>query len=551
MVAQPQGNLSLFPSPSSSEPPHLTRPQAPSAPRGQPSSGEPRGPRTQPVLRIRTTDDDSAQRPAFRPIEFDPPRRDQGRVDTSGHGHGDGDVGPAPSSEPQPALRSMFPMYNPSLPLDQQQYAPTQTSPAQFPRAVISRQSYYQEPPTSPEAVGRREPAPESRWPPARLPAREPSAMPRPSSTSQLRGLWKAANGWKARGSEGRVYCLSLSRLRDAPVYTCSSASSQPFYNLRLDPTSASAYVAMTRHDPGKPYKPPKPDAVSSSPSGSEHSGSRSSDTKGWHEALTTTLEEDSRRHPPHDGLVALLMPTPAAKMALERADDPVAVATAENECARLVWDDDAATHFLVHPALATPFRATIEGFPAYSRTEYTLEHHESPKHLAKLTRDGTGGGWIEIDTTVASMIDSYYIIDVVVAALILVASADDRNTPSPQETFEPPPLPPRAVLAGGTKRSSSRFGVPGMRRKDRKRSGRKVEEFEMDVESQDGSMGKSSGVKRAESKHAESKRPFVLRAMIKVAKGLFKCAMWVATILFKCVAGVFKLLYRCVGSKY
>lgn len=541
VAAQPQGNLSLFPSPSSSKPPPpLTRPQAPPAPSDEPSSG-PQEPRVQPVLRIRTTDDENSpvRRPAFRPIEFDPPRRDDDGVD--GHdGVGHGDAGRAPSSEPLPPPRSMFPTYNPELPPDRQQYAPTQAGPTQVPRAVISRQSYYQDPPTSPEAVGRRQPVRESRWPPAR-----PPSAPRPCSTSQLRGLWKAANGWKACGSEGRVYCLALSRLRDAPVYTLASASSQPFYNLRLDPTSASAYVALTRHDPGKPYKTPKPDAVSSSPPASQRSGSRSSDTKGWHEALTTTLEEDSRRHPPHDGLVALLMPTPAANMALQRADDPVAVATAENECARLVWDDDAATHFLVHPALATPFRVTVEAFPAYSRTEYTLEHHESPKHLAKLTRDGTGAGCIEIDTAVASQIESYYVVDVAVATLILVASADDRNTSSPGETFEPPPLPPCAVLAGRDKRSSGRLRMPTMRPRDRKKSGRNMEEFGIDVESQD-SMGKGGRVKRA-----EPKRPFVMRAMIKVAKGLFKCALWIATMLFKCVAGVFRLLYRCVGSKY
>lgn len=547
MVAQSQGNLSLFPSPSSSKPPPSTRPQPQAATSGEPSRGGSQEPRVQPVLRIRTNneqDDDAARRTVFRPIEFHPPRPDQGRVDASVHGHED--VGRAPPPDSQAPLRSMFPLYDPSLPLDQQQYAPTQASPSQIPRAVISRQSYYREPPTSLENVGRREPASESTWPRARPPARVPPVVPRPCSTSQLRGLWKAANGWKACGSEGRVYCLSLSRFRDAPVYTLSSASSQPFYNLRLDPTSASAYVTLTRHDPGKPCKPPKPDAASSSPSGNEQSGSRCSDTKGWHEALTTTLEEDTRKHPPNDGLVALLMPTPAAKMALQRAHDPAAVATAENECGRLVWDDDAATHFLVHPALATPFRVTVESFPAYSYTEYTLEHHESPKHLAKLTRDGAGGGWIVIDTAVASMIESYYVVDVAVAALILVSSADDRKTSFSHETFEPPPLPPRAVLADGPKRAPGRFKMPGLRRKNKHKSGREVEEFEMDVESQDGSMGKGGAVKGA-----KSKQPIVLRAFIKVAKGLFKCAMWMATVLFKCIACAFKLLYRCVGSKY
>ena len=327
------------------------------------------------------------------------------------------------------------------------------------------------------------------------------------------------------------------------PVYTLSSASSEPFYNLRLDPTSASAYVTLTRHDPSKPYKAPKPDA-SSSPSSSTGNGSRTSDTKNWHEALTTTLEEESRKHPPNDGLVALLMPTPATRMALEKADDPAAVMMAERECARLVWDEDTATHFLVHQALATPFCVTVERSPAYSRTEYTLEHHESPQHLAKLTRDGTGGGWIEVDTGIASKIESFYIIDVAVTALLLVAAADDRNSPTPLETFEPPPP---AVLAA-ERRNSGRISKVSVRRSERKQQRRgKMEEFEIDVESQDDSLRKGSRSRDT----SEDKLPFLIRVVVKLAKGLFKLVVWVLTIAFKCVAGVFKLLYKCVGSKY
>lgn len=414
-------------------------------------------PRAQPALRIRTAPyDDLGAPPVFRPIEFAPPTR-------AADGH------PHPPHPPPEPLRSIFPVYNPGLPPDRQCYAPTRVL-----SAVVRRPSRHhcEKPPS-----GRRTPTPD-------LPApgpRESPAGPRPCSTSQLRGLWKAANGWKACGSEGRVYRLALSRLRDAPVYTLSSSSDRPFYNLRLDPTSASAYVALARLDPAKPYKPPKSDAASpSSPA-----GSRASDTKGWHQALTTTLEHPSRRRPPHDGLVALLMPAPAATMALQQSDDPVAVTTAENECARLVWDDAAAAHFLVLPALATPFRVAVESCPAYSRTEYALEHHQSPGHLAKLIRDGTGGGCVEIDTTVAAMIDSYYVIDLAVAALLLVAAADDRDASAPLEAFEPPPPPPRAVLAGRGKRVVGRLRMPALRPKDRDRDGQKAQEFDMDVESQ------------------------------------------------------------------
>ncbi|KAI8685106.1 hypothetical protein NCS57_00178800 [Fusarium keratoplasticum] len=483
--------------------------------------------------------------------------------------HTDPDVIAGPSSErfrssiakpplgelsPEQPLRSIFPTYNHDVPLDQQVYAPTENRPAPMPRAVLSRQTYYETPsdfnspngpvrspivsPSSIQSI-------KSAWPrPQRL-QQEPPLVPTISSTEQLKNLWKVANGWQASASEGRVYCLKLSQEKDAPVYNLSSAS-QPFYNLRLDPTSASAYVTLTRHDPNKPYKGPKPDTNSSAssiirPSSSSTSSPKITDGKHWQEALNTTLEEESRKHRPNDGLVALLMPTPATKVAIERSADPTTVMMAERECARLVWDDDSSNHFLVHPALAAPFCVTIERSPAWSRVEYTLEHHESPQHLAKLTRDGTGGGWLEVDTGIASKIESYYIIDVAVAALMLVAAADEKNTPA-VEAFEPPPP---LILTPKQERRLSKMSKREERKQREEKKRRKMESFEIDVESQDESLGKGK------SKEFEDKLPFLIRVVVKIIKGLFACFIWVLTLGFKCFGGVFKGMYKCVGSKY
>lgn len=441
-------------------------------------------------------------------------------------------------------LRSIFPAYNPDVPLGQQHYAPTQLGPgpARIPRAVISRQSVHEEQqPESPSPSREPATAARGRWPPRiqtqPTPTPTPPPIPPPCSTADLKSLWRVANGWKASASEGRVFCLRLAQQRDAPVYTLSSGTSQPLWNLRLDPTSASsAYVNLTRHDPSKP--PP-----SSSPSSSSSS---TTDTKNWHEALTTTLEEESRRHPPHDGLVALLTPSAAARMAAERAGDAASVAAADNERARLVWDEDTSTHYLVHNALARPFCLTIERSPAYSRTEYTLEHDESPRHIARLTKDGTGGGWVELDTGVASQIASCYVLDVVVASLLLVAAAEDRNSPAPMETFEPPPP---AFLAEPS-RASGRLGRLSVVRRDDRKKGKKqrsMEEFEIDVESQNDSLGKG----RRENRSPEDKLPLLVRAVVKLAEALFSLVIWILTVLFMCVGGVFKVLYKCVGSKY
>lgn len=533
----------------------------------------------------------------FDPVTSSPPHRSESTRSRSSIAKLPlpNDPSSPPGRRPAP-LRSIFPTYDPELPLEQQPYGPTQLSPSHVPRAAISRQSYY-----DPDAMSVTDPE-ESRPPMPQLqpavhvsppsvagtafasttvrngPARanatlDPPVIPKTSTTEQLKTFWKAANGWKAAPSEGRVFCLRMTQLKDAPVYTLSSAS-QPFYHLRLDPTSASAYMSLSRHDPNKTYKAPKPEAASSS-SSSIHSGSGGSssvptktDSKHWHEALNTTLEEESRRHQPNDGLVALLMPTPATKMALQKANDPSAVMTAERECARLVWDDDSSNHFLVHPALAAPFCVTVQRCPAWSRVEYTLEHHESPRHLAKLTRDGTGAGWLEIDTGVASYIEAYYIIDVAVSALLLVAATDERNNgtfgssnaTAVMETFEPPPVP--AATARSESRGSGRFSRLSMsggnstreeksHKKKNSKKRRPMEEFEIDLESQDDSLRKGSIKSKSKQKNDEDKLPFLVRVVVKLAKGLFQCVIWVLTAIFKVFGGVFKVLYKCVGSKY
>lgn len=122
----------------------------------------------------------------------------------------------ASSSQETGALRSMFPTYNPTVPLDRQEYYPTQASPEHIPRAAISRPLYSPEAPlrtpgpalrspmsaATPMSSGSAAQAP-GRWPPR---ATEPTPIPQPSTSADLQGLWKVANGWKASPSEGRTY---------------------------------------------------------------------------------------------------------------------------------------------------------------------------------------------------------------------------------------------------------------------------------------------------------------------------------------------------------
>jgi hypothetical protein len=337
---------------------------------------------------------------------------------------------PDVSSGAEPTIRSIFPRYNPALPLEQQLYYPTQASSTRIPRTVISSAS------DSPTFEGRM-PGTLSASPTIeRFPGRGQDFLvaPKPSTTDELKGLWKVTNGWRAPASEGRSFCLEMTSAIEMPVYTLSSAT-HPFYTLRLDPTSTSAMLTLTRYNPNKPIK-------SSSPQ--KKTGKSVAGT----DAISTVVEESARRFPPNDGLVALLHPRAAVNMVIDltsKSNGPETKAiteAAERECGRLFWDDDGKKYYLMHPAMATPFRVLISSSPAWSRVEYTLEHPELPKNLVKLTRNGSGGGTLEVDTGVAAQVDCFYIVDVAICATLLVAVVEEK-----MKNFERFDAPPELIL--------------------------------------------------------------------------------------------------------
>ncbi|KAK5663724.1 hypothetical protein OQA88_4155 [Cercophora sp. LCS_1] len=481
------------------------------------------------------------------------------------------------SSSAEAGLRSIFPQYNPDIPLNRQDYYPTQTQPTHIPQSAISRPLYSPRsdggipaPMLSPGLMSTHSRAHPAGPAPVHTAPRhhhhhhyEPPVIPPVSSTEELRALWKVTNGWKASALEGRIFCLKVIAQPDAPVYTLASSSSQPFYSLRVDPTSASAYVSLSRYDPNKPFKGPRPSSISdrntTTPSPTPRASSSSKaelkhDAKHWQEVLVTQLEEAVRREPPNDGLVAQLWPTAAARLVADRANDATTVALAEHECARLVWDADSGNHFLVHPALAVPFCVTVDRNPAHCRTEYTLEHLESPAHLGKLTRDGTGQGWLEIDTAIASKVDSVYLVDVAVAALMLVAHADEQF--KEVEVFEPPPVfgGPDGSLSPskrgrrdsrGSRMSRASRKEEKERKKEEKdrqkeskrgRGKTRLEQFEMDIESQ------TSDLKKGSSGDKE-KMPGLARGLIALLTVTFKCIIWCLSLVFKALKGLVKCL--------
>ncbi|KUJ08898.1 uncharacterized protein LY89DRAFT_690861 [Mollisia scopiformis] len=428
----------------------------------------------------------------------------------------------------EPVMRSIFPRYNPEIALEHQAYFPTQQSPTHIPRTVINRRPY------SP-SIGGRSPLQS----PGIVGAVSPGLFPRgiqdepvmePSSTNELKELWKVVNGWKVSSSEGRTFCLKMTSDVEEPIHTLSSAT-QPFYSLKLMPTSTSAQMTLLRFDPGKSTKStsPKPGSSSKAKEGSE--------------VMSTTLEETARRLPPNDGLVALLYPKAASDLVIDlankpaRADAEQVIASAERECGRLVWDEDSGKYYLVHPAMSTPFIIIISSSPAWSKVEYTLEHPELPRNLVRLVRDSAGVGHLEIDTAVAARIDCFYIVDVAICAIMLVAVTEEKTRNL--ERFEAPPsIAPQSPASPN--RLSSTWTKGKSKRKNKERD-IKFEEFEMDLESQDSVKGK-----KEKEKDKEEKVPGLF-GMIWM---LIKCFIWVLTTIVKVLAKIIIFLSKCLTRK-
>jgi len=411
----------------------------------------------------------------------------------------------------EPIIRSIFPRYNPDLPLEHQQYYPTQTSPTHIPKTVISKRPY------SPDVSGRSVLGLQSPMAVGTSPGHFPpgvldETILEPSSTEELKELWKVTNGWRVSSSEGRSFCLKMTSSVESPVHTLSSAT-QAFYTLRLDPTSTSAQMTMTRLDPNKP--------APRESSASKLVGTSKSNT--GIEVMSTTLEEKVRRQPPNDGLVALLYPRAASNMAIDlvnksnRQDEASVFAAAERECGRLVWDEDSKKYYLVHPAVSTPFVVSIASSPAWSRVEYTLEHSELPHNVVRLVRDGAGSGFMEVDTAVAARIDCFYIVDVAICAILLVAIEEEKT--KNMERFEAPP------------------SLAPMSPKGKKPS--KIEEMELDLESQDS----------LKEKKEKDKLPRSTRGLLGLIWMLFKFMIWLLTITVKAISTIIIGLSRCLTS--
>jgi hypothetical protein len=70
-----------------------------------------------------------------------------------------------------------------------------------------------------------------------------------------------------------------------------------------------------------------------------------------------------------------------------------------------------------------------------------------------------------------------------------------------------------------------------------------RMEQFEMDLESQSSDLGKGKGA-AAE----KDKVPGVLRALVGLVTITFRCFVWCATLAFKALLAILSVFTRCCG---
>lgn len=272
-------------------------------------------------------------------------------------------------------MRSMFPIYDPTVPLTRQAYKPTQTSPTQIPRTQISRSPYSPDhyiPYGNLTISGRTVPTP-------------PKTFFTPSSL--LDNLWLAANGQEEPAVQ--IYTLKMHRATAAnPTITFGTTPSLPFYSLAQsnlangnEVPSIMNELLIQRHHPTQPrvlpiahldlIAPPSLDNVTFDPQQQEPTTLLTS----IYPKLAALQALDAAANSPEASHIAITDPGAQSPAAQQLAEE-VLTSAAQRECCTLAWTRDApeqqtnpwahhmpseGSYQLHHPTLGT-FPIQLEG---------------------------------------------------------------------------------------------------------------------------------------------------------------------------------------------
>ncbi|KAJ4377847.1 hypothetical protein N0V83_000677 [Neocucurbitaria cava] len=302
-------------------------------------------------------------------------------------------------------MRSMFPVYDPTVALGSQAYRPSQASPTHLPRTQISRSPY------SPDSY-----VPHSN---VRSSNTTAPAPPRPFFTPSnlLDNLWLATNGQEEPTVQ--IYTLKMHRATAAnPTITFGTTPSLPFYSLAQSNLAAGYEVPsimnellIQRHHPTQPrvlpvahldlIAPPSLDNVMFDPQQQESTTLLTS----IYPKLAALQALDAAANSPAASRLALQDPGAQSPAAQRLAEDVLAGA-AQRECCALAWTKDnpqqqanpwaqhmpsEGSYQLHHPTLGT-FPISIEGDCSVINTPSTRPVTAIYGHNMPMTPQSTAG---------------------------------------------------------------------------------------------------------------------------------------------------------------
>lgn len=238
-------------------------------------------------------------------------------------------------------MRSMFPVYDPNVPLGNQTYQPPQASPTHIARTQISRSPY------STDFY-----VPHSNVRPSSSTAPQPSLRPFFTPSHLLDNLWSATNGQEEPSVQ--IYTLRMHRATAAnPTITFGTTPSLPFYSLAQsnlaqghEVPSIMNELLIQRHHPTQPrvlpiahldlIAPPSLDTSMFNPQQQEATTLLTS----IYPKLAALQALDVAANSPAASHIALADPGAQSPAAQRLAEDVLAGA-AQRECCALAWTRD------------------------------------------------------------------------------------------------------------------------------------------------------------------------------------------------------------------
>ncbi|KAH0325458.1 hypothetical protein KCU74_g7475, partial [Aureobasidium melanogenum] len=327
-----------------------------------------------------------------------------------------------------PPIKSMFPEYDPSLPLSQQRYYPTEN----LPRPSLERNARYH------YQTHADVPSPTSPTPAAGL--------------SQLQALWNAANGQNGVFHSEKI---KLTMHRDeigvgstATEVRFGSREGRTLYS--VSPSDASSELTVRRHHPARTVIVP----VAQLDVATLHKDVKHETNIFPQQAALSALEAAATTR--RANVIAQYDPRASSPQAAQLAFDAVAEAKTHESCQLVriplgvsAYGVEQHSYELRHPCAGT-FAISVDGpfdFTKKSSARITLHQPMNPdKPMAKpskLVCLDLSTETLEVDIASFRRLQSKYMIDSAICAVLAVAFAESgmAETKKKAETFEAPPL--------------------------------------------------------------------------------------------------------------